>query len=453
MTRAGATPARGPRPAPSGRRGSPRSRPATPAAAPRRSAPPCRASPRSPCGAARTPAPSAPTAAAACRRRGASARTATVAAGSSGSSTAQANTRGGSHTTTRDVVVHSPTSRWRLRPLKAAPTAGSRTSSSHATSCTSRDSDATRWMSLTNAHSTSGGADTWIVASATGPSAYLMRRWCHRRQRLATVATTAQAPSGPHPRRGAGAGPMMVVRRQTGLVHAAERRRMPSWASPSCPRSPSRRRPRCAWAPTCGTPRRSPSTAWKRWCSPTARTACAASPTAATTSASAAACPPPASRPRSRSARRGTRSSPARSARRSAREARAQGVAVVLGPGINIKRSPLCGRNFEYFSEDPHLAGRVAAGLVEGAAGRGGRAPASSTSPPTTRRPTGCGSAPRSTSARCARSTCPRSSTWSPPPGRGRSCAPTTRSTARTPPSTAGCSPRCCATSGASTGW
>ncbi len=48
------------------------------------------------------------------------------------------------------------------------------------------------------------------------------------------------------------------------------------------------------------------------------------------------------------------------------REARAQGVAVVLGPGVNIKRSPLCGRNFEYVSEDPHLAGRVAAGLVEG---------------------------------------------------------------------------------------
>ena len=39
---------------------------------------------------------------------------------------------------------------------------------------------------------------------------------------------------------------------------------------------------------------------------------------------------------------------------------------MVLGPGINIKRSPLCGRNFEYVSEDPHLAGRVAAGLVEG---------------------------------------------------------------------------------------
>ena len=47
-------------------------------------------------------------------------------------------------------------------------------------------------------------------------------------------------------------------------------------------------------------------------------------------------------------------------------EARGLGVDVLLGPGLNIKRSPLCGRNFEYLSEDPILAGRMAAGLVEG---------------------------------------------------------------------------------------
>ena len=47
-------------------------------------------------------------------------------------------------------------------------------------------------------------------------------------------------------------------------------------------------------------------------------------------------------------------------------EARSFGVDVLLGPGLNIKRSPLCGRNFEYFSEDPILAGTMAAGLVDG---------------------------------------------------------------------------------------
>ncbi|MDX6254773.1 MAG: beta-glucosidase, partial [Frankiales bacterium] len=47
-------------------------------------------------------------------------------------------------------------------------------------------------------------------------------------------------------------------------------------------------------------------------------------------------------------------------------EARTQALDVVLGPGINIKRSPLCGRNFEYLSEDPHLAGRLGAAMVQG---------------------------------------------------------------------------------------
>ena len=47
-----------------------------------------------------------------------------------------------------------------------------------------------------------------------------------------------------------------------------------------------------------------------------------------------------------------------------AQEARVQGVSVILGPGINMKRSPLCGRNFEYFSEDPYLAGELALAMV-----------------------------------------------------------------------------------------
>lgn len=47
-------------------------------------------------------------------------------------------------------------------------------------------------------------------------------------------------------------------------------------------------------------------------------------------------------------------------------ECRAENVSILLGPAINIKRSPLCGRNFEYFSEDPYLAGRMAAAEIEG---------------------------------------------------------------------------------------
>ena len=52
-------------------------------------------------------------------------------------------------------------------------------------------------------------------------------------------------------------------------------------------------------------------------------------------------------------------------------EAASQDVCVLLGPGLNIKRSPLCGRNFEYFSEDPYLAGKMAAGYVKGIQSKG----------------------------------------------------------------------------------
>ena len=52
-------------------------------------------------------------------------------------------------------------------------------------------------------------------------------------------------------------------------------------------------------------------------------------------------------------------------------EAKAQGVNVLLGPGMNMKRNPLCGRNFEYFSEDPYLAGNMAGSYVKGIQGEG----------------------------------------------------------------------------------
>ncbi len=52
-------------------------------------------------------------------------------------------------------------------------------------------------------------------------------------------------------------------------------------------------------------------------------------------------------------------------------ECQAENIAALLGPGINIKRSPLCGRNFEYYSEDPYLAGKIAAAYINGVQSKG----------------------------------------------------------------------------------
>ena len=53
------------------------------------------------------------------------------------------------------------------------------------------------------------------------------------------------------------------------------------------------------------------------------------------------------------------------------REAQAQNISIVLGPGVNIKRSPLCGRNFEYYSEDPYLSSQLSTSFIKGVQSQG----------------------------------------------------------------------------------
>jgi len=47
-------------------------------------------------------------------------------------------------------------------------------------------------------------------------------------------------------------------------------------------------------------------------------------------------------------------------------QARAKDVSTIMGPGVNLHRDPRCGRNFEYFSEDPFLTGRLAGAMING---------------------------------------------------------------------------------------